>query len=402
MFIGRLLDPGVPTLSGSVSTDSKCMSLMPQMTKVLHVISTMDYSGAPRGVVELINEQLTSPYVDPFLLIIGTCDRELPDSIRARLVGVLGENISYRKPLQFIKAVTGVRRATVDSQVDIVHSHLPAADILSSYAVVGTKAKLITHIRSTPDWLAANTFGAWYRRRLARVGAYLSRPCYVAVSKAAADYYEHHLVGQNGQVRVVLNGIDMDRYGTKRTEAASIAPLVILSAGRLVPSKNFVQMIEVLAELRALNVDAVLRIAGQGSQLPVLQRRAADLGLSEKVSFVGNLPDMEEFYASGHLFLFLSINSEGLPRVLMEASAAGLAVVTSDTCGARELYTDESCGIVLESCKTDGIVGVLSNLLSDPVRLQTMGAAGARHVREGFTARRVARQFESIYREMVQ
>lgn len=299
------------------------------------------------------------------------------------------------------RTMARIRRAIVELEVDIVHSHLPAADILSSYAVVGAKAKLITHIRSTPDWLAANTVGAWYRRRLARVGAYLSKPCYVAVSKAAADYYEQHLVGQNGQVRVVLNGIDMDRYGLESVDRTTNVPFVILSAGRLVPGKNFVQMIDVIAGLRALNVDAVLRIAGQGSQLPVLQRRVAELGLSEMVTFLGNLPDMKEFYASGHLFLFLS-ESEGLPRVLIEASAAGLAVVTSDACGVRELYGNKGCAVVLDSVATADVVDVLFRLVSEPGRLRSMGAEGAQHVREGFTARRVAWQFETIYRELMQ
>lgn len=123
-------------------------------------------------------------------------------------------------------------------------------------------------------------------------------------------------------------------------------PLRLLAAGRLVRQKRFDLALEVLARLPA---DTHLTIAGDGPEHRSLVRLAGRMGVRHRVEFAGHVPDLSPLFARSDLLLLTS-DFEGFPGVVVEALAAGIAVVATPASPALpEILAHPSCGRVVRA-----------------------------------------------------
>lgn len=110
-----------------------------------------------------------------------------------------------------------------------------------------------------------------------------------------------------------------------------------LSAGRLVPQKNFPLLLRAFA--RAARPHDTLTIAGEGPERAALEQLAANLGIADRVRFPGHLASIDPLLAEADVFV-LSSDYEGLPGVIVEALAAGLPVLATDCCVSMPCLLD--------------------------------------------------------------
>jgi glycosyltransferase involved in cell wall biosynthesis len=153
----------------------------------------------------------------------------------------------------------------------------------------------------------------------------------------------------------------------------------VVFAGRVVRPKG------VAVLLRALRaVEGELRICGDGSSLPAMRRLAARLGVQERVTFAGWLgpEQLAHELAEASVVAIPSLWPEPFGLVGIEAQAAGRPVVVSATGGVSDWLEDGRTGICVPPGDADALAAALSELLCDPDRQVTMGAAG-RHVVTG-------------------
>jgi len=157
---------------------------------------------------------------------------------------------------------------------------------------------------------------------------------------------------------------------------------VILWAGRLIPIKGLPLALEAFAQLDA-NLQARLRIAGDGPLKGEMQTLAQALGIADRVDFLGEVPwlEMKRQYAEAELFLFTSLrDSSG--QVLAEAMASGLPIVTLDHQGVSAIVPPEA-GIRVTVEDPDKTVRALTEgmlrLISSPTLRETMSEAARAH-----------------------
>jgi len=112
-----------------------------------------------------------------------------------------------------------------------------------------------------------------------------------------------------------------------------------LTVSRLVPVKNIFLQLESLAEIIKDHSQVVLTIVGDGPERERLQQLAKDLGIGDKVKFVGLVDNPDSFYASADAFLLTS-NKEGWGLVVIEAGSFGLPVIMTDVGCAGEVVVD--------------------------------------------------------------
>ncbi len=155
---------------------------------------------------------------------------------------------------------------------------------------------------------------------------------------------------------------------------ASAAPTYdLVFCGRLVPNKGLITVITALAQLPG----ASLLVVGDGPQRAYAEAYAASLGVGDRVTFAGWLPgpaDIAAALRSAKVFVLASL-SEGGPRVLLEAMACGLPVVTTRVGIAPETVTQSVNGIFYDGT-ADSMVAALAPLLGDPTLRARMGLAG--------------------------
>ena len=146
--------------------------------------------------------------------------------------------------------------------------------------------------------------------------------------------------------QIINNAIDVAAYTydpTKREEMRRqldlTDELAIGHVGRFNPQKNHPFLLDIFAALLKKEPDAVLLLAGGGEGMPKIQAKAQELGIAERVRFLGVRSDVADLMQAMDVFVFPSLY-EGLGIALVEAQAAGLPCVVSDTIPHEAYLTD--------------------------------------------------------------
>jgi phosphatidylinositol alpha-1,6-mannosyltransferase len=188
-----------------------------------------------------------------------------------------------------------------------------------------------------------------------------------------------------------------DTGALRRRWGVGDAPLMITVA-RLVPHKGQDMGIRALAALTRDFPDLRYIMVGEGHDELRLKSLARELGVADKVGFVGPMRDDElpEAYATSTIYLGASrvdkeINVEGFGISFLEAGASGVPSIAGDSGGVRSAVRDGETGIVVPPTDVDAIGDALRSLLLNPERRKEMGRAARRAVETHYNWDRVAR-----------
>lgn len=366
--------------------------------RALHVVPSL-VGGAPRGAIELVRELRTSCGVDAMLCVLGDAAGEADVSGLEPLPEFLGCPVHVRasawRRWKLLRAA--IRRV----RPGVVHSHLWPAAANVARAGAGLAFAHVVHVRDTPPAFAQDGPRNAAKKALLRAQLAARPTTYMAVSEATRDYTVRHLGIDARRIRVVLNGIDVARFEGAARAPRRAGTFVVGAAGRLVREKGHELLIRAVAEMLRGGRAVRLRIAGEGSLRAELARLATELGVGERVEFVGHVADMAGFYADLDVFALPSMSSEGLPRAVLEAMASGCPVVASDCAGVREVVPSSDEGIVVPVGDAAALGKALASLADQPGLRAELAERGRRRVIAEFAASRVAREVAAAYREVL-
>jgi glycosyltransferase involved in cell wall biosynthesis len=168
----------------------------------------------------------------------------------------------------------------------------------------------------------------------------------------------------------------------------------ILSVGRLVPKKGHDLLIRAAAALREDGVSFELRLAGDGVEWPQLQRLVHELGVADRVTFLGPLTPAEvrEELAAAAVFALgcrkmPDGDRDGLPNVVLEAMAAELPIVSTTMAGVSEAVQDGLSGLLVAPEDPGALAAALRRVLDDPALALALGRGAGERVRAVFDRR---------------
>jgi glycosyltransferase involved in cell wall biosynthesis len=180
--------------------------------------------------------------------------------------------------------------------------------------------------------------------------------------------------------------------------------LQCLSVGRLAPEKNPMLLLDTIAALRRHNPRWRLVVAGDGPLRPALEEAVAARGLEPAVDLLGevaNGPWLWKLYRSSHAFLHVSL-TEGLPQVLVEANAAGTAVVATDVGGVGAALAGGERGLLVPPRDPAAAAVALERLANEPAIRRRLVLKGLEHARKETLEAQVGRLAEFIARAVAQ
>jgi D-inositol-3-phosphate glycosyltransferase len=218
----------------------------------------------------------------------------------------------------------------------------------------------------------------------------------VAVSCSATNAAE--IAGHYGLTpRVVYNGIDLERFRPPSPDTPAVRALrdrlpggiarpVLLLAGRLVRWKGAEYAIAALAAGQTTPAP-VLVLAGDGPYRATLERLATELGVRDRVVFLGNWPyeQMSDLLAAADIVLGTSFVNETFGISLCEALACERPVIASDFGGFREVVRQGETGLLVPPQQPTALAAAIDTLLADPARRAAFGSAGRRDVAARFS-----------------
>lgn len=160
---------------------------------------------------------------------------------------------------------------------------------------------------------------------------------YFACSQKAGQWLFGRTRAMSNEITVLNNAVNVQEFKYNeeirhnvRTELGAGNRLVLGHIGRFVKQKNHDFLIDVFTSVHKKHPDSMLIMAGDGPLRPSMERKVAQLGLTDHVRFLGIRGDVSRLMQAMDLFVFPSL-FEGLPVVLVEAQAAGLKCVVSET-----------------------------------------------------------------------
>ena len=179
------------------------------------------------------------------------------------------------------------------------------------------------------------------------------------------------------------------------------AKVQFLFAGRLNPEKNVPYLLHGFKKLLTTTPDAILWIAGHGSQKNMLEKLVIDLGISDRVKFLGFLAhdQLSHYYASCDVFVLPSIyETQGL--VAMEAMwFSKPIIVTNRIVSATELVDHEVNGYIVEAKSVADLTHRMETLATDPALRVRMGEAGRKRANE-YRPEIVMEELENVYQQV--
>lgn len=214
----------------------------------------------------------------------------------------------------------------------------------------------------------------------------------------------HHVGVSPQRMEVIYNGVDVERFEQlKRSEArkllgAAEGEIMIGSVGRLVAVKNYELLVRAFGRLAATGTRLVF--IGEGQERSKLEAAAAACGASARVVLLGHREDVAHLLPGLDIFVLPSL-SEGMSNTLLEAMAAGVAVVASDVGGNGEIIVDKQTGLLFASGDEAGLQDRLATLLADPGRRAQLAEAGKSRAIGTFSMGAMVRGYESLYERVV-
>lgn len=302
----------------------------------------------------------------------------------------------------------------------IIHTHMAKAGALGRLAGgvynrlgPGRRTRAVL-IHTFHGHVLDGYFPGWLSRVFVMVERWLARrtDVLIAVSPTIRDELLRKGIGQPGQWRVIPLGLDLAAFAHLPFPDAS--PTVCVGmVGRLVPIKNASLFLRGLDRLRhqppGLSVCGV--VVGDGPLRRTLEREATRLGLDSVVRFTGWRQDLLAVYGALDVACLTSWN-EGTPVSLIEAMAAGRAVVATDVGGVRDVLEPEggsngpiqpggfrqtALGILVRPGDVEGLAAALRVMAEDSALRVRLGQAARASVTHRFSAERLIREMTQLY-----
>lgn len=356
------------------------------MTRVLHIITRMDVGGSSDDTLMLAT-RLAKPEFDNHLISGPTVDPVPALAESLARAGVPWVQVpSLRRPVNVPRDLLALRvlqRRIRMLRPEIVHTHSSKAGFVGRLAA---RLAGVRRIFYTPH---GHVFHSYYGPPATRTFIALERLAarfterIVVLTDAEAEQHLAVGVGRRHQFVRIPSGVDLAEVRAEAADAGRVRRELGLSSrtpligtvARLAPVKGLRYLLAAMPDILRRRPDSHLLLAGDGDQRPGLEALARDLGVSDRIHFLGFRRDAAAVTAALDVFVLPSLN-EGQGRVLVTAMALGVPVVTTRVGGLPEVVEDGCQGLLVAPADPQALARAVTALLTDRERAASLGMAG--------------------------
>lgn len=362
---------------------------------ILHVITTLNRGGAENHLVDLVRGQLFLGCNVSVAYLKG--DAYWVEELKSLGIRVFCLNLKFYGDLF---PIISLRKILRTQQPDIVHAHMPPAEIHVRLALIGDSNRklIITKHNDEPFYQGPGWrfVACWVAKRACHV---------IAISEAVQNYVRAVSCFNNIDISTVHYALDVEMFKMSSTDNALYFPnhlrdclggWVICTIARLVPQKALHVLIEGYAKYRhKATMPSQLVIVGSGELESDLKRLAEELGVTNHIRWTGFRDDIPAILNSIDLFVLTSIY-EGFGLVLLEAMAASKPILATDVSAIPEIVIHGKSGLLVQPNDVSAIANALSFFENSQIR-KSYGEAGFEHVVSNFSLPKMIQQTMETY-----
>jgi len=297
------------------------------------------------------------------------------------------------RPFDDLRGLRELRQLMRAIKPDLVHAHTFKAGFLGRFAARQLQIPCVYTVHMWPFGRAVPL--SW--RIVAPVCERLAaRWCdkLISVSQQGAQDAAHFRIGHPSQVVPIWNGIPDHPVRARVNDNRGVSCTMV---ARFSEFKDQGLLLRAFARVPG---EPRLQLVGEGGTEVSARKLANNLGVRERVEFMGSRGDVAEILAQTDVFVLAS-RLEALPISILEAMRAGLPVIASNVGGISEEVVDGETGFVVAPGSVEELSEALQRLLADePLRI-AMGLAGRKRFEELFRADMMIERTESVYRQVL-
>ncbi len=368
--------------------------------KVMQIIARMNVGGPAVLVADLVRNLDLQRFST--VLVTGYCDanesdyleKVAPDVLAIRIPG-LGRSVS---PIKDLTAFFLLMKEIRKFKPDVIHTHTAKAGALGRIAglIARPQAK---RVHTFHGHLLHGYFSPSKTRLVILLEKILGLITYrfIAIGNTVRNDLVRAGIGRDSKFEVIFPGLqELDRY--PKSDAQSTLGLgpgkkYLVFVGRLTRIKRPERLVDLARFLKDNHPDAWLLIAGAGELLEVLSAEAQRDELP--MTFFGWRKDIGAILSASDIAVLCSDN-EGIPLTLIQASQAGLPIVSTDVGSVSDIIISGTTGLLTE-VSPKGLIEGVSKLLDDPALCERFGKAGQERAREFFSSHSMVEHHQRLY-----
>jgi glycosyltransferase involved in cell wall biosynthesis len=365
--------------------------------RILFVLTGLAYGGAETQLVRLATRLKSRGWEVSVVSLMPP--KAYVEDLEAAGIPVFSLNI--RRKLPDPRPVLRLARIIRKWQPDVVHSHMVHANLLARIVrFLAPIPVLICSARNIDE-------GGRFREVLYRLTDPLC-DLTTQVSQAGLERYVRVGAVPRHKIRYIPNGVDTERFKPnledrlKFRKELGVDGFVWLAVGRFDPQKDYPSMLQAFAHVVHKHSNTILLIAGDGPLRKTMENLARELGIEKRTKFLGIRRDIPQLMNAADAYV-MSSSWEGMPNVLLEASATGLPIVATDVGGNREIVLDGVTGFLVPPRNPEALARAMLRImdLSDEERKE-MGKRARKHIEVKFNLDRVVDLWEILYYELLE
>ena len=376
-----------------------------QPIRVMQVIARMNVGG-PAVIVDELMRGLNKKRFEE-ILVTGYCSEDESDYLDevatdtpvtrisgfGRSVSVLGDIKSFFKLLEIIRQF----------KPDIIHTHTAKAGVLGRVAglIARPKAK---RIHTFHGHLLSGYFGAFKTKIVIvteRLLAIISTKLLAVGNQVQVDLVEAK-IGRKNQYAVIFPGLRelgvQSQESARRELGLSLDKIYLVFIGRLTQIKRPDRLIDIARHLKTAHQSVEILVAGAGEKFEELQLITNAENLP--ITFFGWRNDISRILSAGDIALLCSDN-EGIPLTLIQASHAGLPIISTNVGSVSDIVIQDKTGILTE-VSSIGLIHALDELLSDPEKVARFGQSGRKRAEALFSIQGMISTHENLYSQVIE
>lgn len=355
---------------------------------ILYVITDLEMGGTEKKLVRLLTH-LDRVRFRPVVVSLAS---EGPLTADLKRLDVPAYAL-HMNLLRFPSAMMTMAGVVRHYKIDLIHGFLFHGNMAGALVGMMTGRPVL--------WSLETQEGAsWHHPCYRLLRFFPRRVC--SVSETVRQFFRKKVGMEPDRLSVVGHGVAAAPAKLRQREEFDIPDrdFLVATASRLDPGKGIDDAIETVARLRREGHPVTLLVAGDGTLKASLERRVRELKVADHVRFLGWRDDVPELFTAADLVVHPSHLGEGMPNVVLEAMAAGRAVVATDAGGTREAVVDRETGFLVGKGDLQNLYDKMKNLMIDRDLLQRMGKEGKKSAEEHFSISRMVEGYAALYERL--
>lgn len=358
------------------------------------MLASLGVGGAEKQVLALATRMADRGHAVTLVTLLPQTTEEWPTTLPLIRLNLL------KNPLSLMAVLARARRILRKLQPDIVHGHSFHANIV---------ARLVSPFAGRPVVVSTihNVYeGGWHRMLAYRLTDSLSTRT-TTVSRAAAERFIKLRAVSAEKCAVIPNAIDLSEFAPDpsrrarpRESLSAGDEFVWLAAGRITAAKDYPNLLRAFALVLKVEPNALLWIAGQGSEEEArLHTLASELKVEAQIKWLGLCRDLPALLDAANGFVSSSV-WEGMPLAIAEAMAMEKPVVATDVGGVHELVGET--GSLVPAQNPDALADAMLEMMRQPdAERMAIGRAARNRIQSSFNIETRGDDWEKLYRSLV-